>query len=381
VSKAKTSEQAQAYTPGLKVKRFMIVSKERRLPVPGEVIVHNGEKVNHETVIAKAFIEGDAHVIDGADKLKVDPEDVVDYFVKKVGDPIKEGEVLLRYVAFFGLSKRIVTSPVTGTIEAASGTTGQIILRESPKPIHVDAYIPGEIVKVLPKEGAMIETRAAFIQGIFGIGGETHGRLKIVTDSPGKPMTAKEITESEKGCIIVGGSEVTLDALRRAVEIGVAGIIVGGIEPLALRDFTGEEIGVAITGQEELGMTLIITEGFGKMTMSDRTFNLLKVFDGYMAHINGATQIRAGVLRPEIVIPHEKGFKEGVVEGLSAGMIAGTPVRIIREPYFGAIGKVVSLPIELQQVESEAFVRVVEVELEDSRRVTIPRANVEIIEE
>jgi hypothetical protein len=56
-------------------------------------------------------------------------------------------------------------------------------------------------------------------------------------------------------------------------------------------------------------------------------------------------------------------------------------VRIIRQPYFGAIGLVKFLPVELQQVESESYVRVLDVELDDGTVVTVPRANVEIIEE
>ena len=59
----------------------------------------------------------------------------------------------------------------------------------------------------------------------------------------------------------------------------------------------------------------------------------------------------------------------------------GTSVRVIREPYFGKLAQVVGLPIELQPLETEAKVRVLEVELEDGSRVTLPRANVEIIEE
>jgi hypothetical protein len=145
-------------------------------------------------------------------------------------------------------------------------------------------------------------------------------------------------------------------------------------------EIMGRAIGVAITGQEELGTTLIITEGFGKMNMSTRTFNLLKSFEGYVAAINGATQIRAGVLRPEIIIPHEETEESGKEE-LSAGMVSGTSVRIIREPNFGAIGTVASLPVELHRVESGSKVRVLVVRLDDGTDVTIPRANVEIIEE
>jgi len=62
-------------------------------------------------------------------------------------------------------------------------------------------------------------------------------------------------------------------------------------------------------------------------------------------------------------------------------MQPGTPVRIIREPYFGEIGTVASLPVELQKVETGSDVRVLVVRLDDGREVTVPRANVEIIEE
>ena len=47
---------------------------------------------------------------------------------------------------------------------------------------------------------------------------------------------------------------------------------------------------------------------------------------------------------------------------------------------FGRLGRVAALPVELQEIETEAKVRVLEVELEDGDKVVLPRANVEIIE-
>jgi hypothetical protein len=159
---------------------------------------------------------------------------------------------------------------------------------------------------------------------------------------------------------------VTMGALKKSVEIGVSCIVAGGIRHDDLTAFTGEEVGVAITGQEELGLSVIITEGFGTMRMSQSTFDLLKSFEGYQASVNGATQIRAGVLRPEIIIPHREDTEQGSEE-LSSGMVA--------------IGIVKFLPVELQQVDSESYVMVLEGELDDGSVVTVPRANVEIIEE
>ena len=58
----------------------------------------------------------------------------------------------------------------------------------------------------------------------------------------------------------------------------------------------------------------------------------------------------------------------------------GAPVRIIRDPYFGVIGVVAALPPELRRLESESKARVVDVQIGRDRRVTVPRANVELIE-
>jgi hypothetical protein len=94
--------------------------------------------------------------------------------------------------------------------------------------------------------------------------------------------------------------------------------------------------------------------------------------------VSGATQIRAGVLRPEILIPlqahagaHAPGTDGGSLE-------VGAAVRIIREPWFGRLGRVVELPAELAALDTEARVRVLVVEFVDDRtRATVPRANVE----
>lgn len=377
----KVSEEAYAYTPGLKIKRALTVSKTRRLPIFGDVYIKVGDRVDYDTVVAHTELSGDPEIVKVAMLLGVEPEDLPRYMTKKVGDKVAEEEVIAAYNAFFGLIKKRVASPIEGTIESISDVTGQVIVRGLPIPVEVEAYIPGQVVEVLPREGAVIETNAAFIQGIFGIGGETQGRIKMVADSPDDELTPDHIKPEDKGTVLIGGSMVTRGAFRKGVEVGVSCIVSGGVRHDDVTTFIGEEIGVAITGQEEVGLTLIITEGFGRMGMSQRTFDLLKSFEGYMASVNGATQIRAGVMRPEIIIPHEEGFEQASGDELAAGMVPGTPVRIIRQPYFGAIGKVVSLPVELQQVDTESHVRVLEVELDDGSLVTVPRANVEIIEE
>jgi len=377
----KTSEETYAYTPGLKVKRSTKVRKLRRLPILGDVRVKVGDNVDYDTCAAITKISGDPHIVKVALLLGVDVEDLTRYMKKKEGDIIMKGESLASYSAFFGLIKKRVDSPINGILESVSNLTGQIIIRGDPIPVEVDCYISGKVVEVVPKEGAIIETNAAFIQGIFGVGGETQGTIRLAVKTSDEELTADMIMPEDKGKILIGGSSVTLDALRKGVKIGVSCIVSGGIRHDILKNFIGREIGVAITGQEEIGITLIITEGFGKMRISQRTFLLFRDFEGYEASANGATQIRAGVLRPEIIIPNKETLAPSLETELASGITPGTPVRIISQPYFGAIAQVVGLPIELQKMQTESFVRVMDVKLENDSVVTVPRANVEIIEE
>jgi len=371
---------AHAYTPGLKVTARAVVKKQRRLPLPGETLVEKGHKVKGDDIVARTALPGNVQTVNVAGLLGVPPEDVPSLMMKKAGDSVAKDEVMALSKGLFGLFKSEVKSPVAGTVENVSSITGQVILREPPEPVQVDAYIEGAVSEVIPREGVVVETEASFVQGIFGVGGEVRGVIRMIVDKPDVVVTAAQIPDDCKGQVLVGGSLVRYDAIERAVKLGAKAIVVGGIEDATLRSFLGYDIGVAITGSEKKGLTIVATEGFGEMRMAQRTFELLQSLAGKMASVNGATQIRAGVIRPEVIVPADTKLGEIKQSTAEGGLALGMPVRIIRQPNFGRIGTVTSLPVELQTIETEAKARVLGVELEDGTKVLLPRANVEIIE-
>jgi hypothetical protein len=124
---------------------------------------------------------------------------------------------------------------------------------------------------------------------------------------------------------------------------------------------------------------VLVTEGFGYLHMAQRTFDLLRSLEGSMASINGATQIRAGVIRPEVICPLPADTAASNVAKQAFELKIGTPIRVIREPYFGKLGTVTELPAQLQHVESGTEVRVLKANIEGEGEVMVPRANVEII--
>jgi hypothetical protein len=183
-----------------------------------------------------------------------------------------------------------------------------------------------------------------------------------------------------RGAVVVGGSHTTHAAVKRARELGVAALVVGGFDDRDLRELLGRDLGVAITGQEDIGLTLVLTEGFGRIAMAARTWDLLQACAGRVASVSGATQIRAGVMRPELFVPHTSGASGPASEEGGGSLETGSIVRVIRQPWFGRIGRVVELPHELRPLDTEALVRVLVVEFaDDGVRATVPRANVERI--
>jgi hypothetical protein len=383
---------ANAYTPGLTVTSNVEHRVRRVLPIPGDVLVKVGQQVDAQDVVAQTHLPGDITPVNMANLLSMPPADVRECMLKKEGEHVEVGEPLARTRGIFGFFKNTLTAKTAGTIETISSTTGQVIIRGPSVPVQVLAYLSGTVEEVIPGSGVVIRSLVTHVQGIFGIGGEAYGPIRVACKSHEEELTADLITPAMKGAVVLGGARMSVEAIRRAIQVGAAAVISGGIDDQDLRDVLGYDLGVAITGSEKLGTTLIITEGFGEIAMAQRTFMLLASHQGDLASVNGSTQIRAGVMRPEVVVPLHTAQREAVGGARKAGLavagpkyeagqlVIGRPVRIIRDPYFGVIGTVAGLPPEPTVLGSGSKARVLEVRMESGESVAIPRANVELIE-
>lgn len=369
-----------AYTPGLTVSGDIVVRRIRRLPIKGDVLVKVGDTVEPKSVVARALLPGALQNLKLGEKLGVDAKVVRGIFQLKEGDPIEKGQVVAETKGLFGMFKSTVVSDFTGTVESISDVTGNALIREPSVPVEIDAYLQGKVAEVLPEEGATIETRGAMVQGIFGVGGERIGVIRRAVAQADEVLDAAHIQDSDAGKILIGGGGITFDAIEKGSRIGVVGLVAGGVKDSDLTRFLGYDIGVAITGQEQIGLTIMVTEGFGFLQMAQRTFELLGSLEGKSASMNGATQIRAGVIRPEIIVPLAADAAAAQTQNQVLELKVGTPIRVIREPYFGALGKVTELPAQLVTLESGTEVRVLRAKLDKTGEdVTVPRANVEIL--
>lgn len=289
---------------GENVERDVLISKARRLPAPGEVLVRPGETVRADTPIARGRVRNIELVEVRVDqKLGVDAMDVAPYMLKREGDAVKKDEVIALRRSFFGTSTKILRAPLDGTIEAFSHTSGKLLIRGLPIQIEVNAHIPGRVTELFPLEGAVVECRGAIARGAFGVGGEARGPLEVLADGPGDVLTESPITKSHAGKVVVGGAIATPEALRKVQSAGIAALIVGGVDEKDLAVLLGHELNLGDTGGERIGFTLVSLSGFGAEPLDGEVLRLFREHEGRLACVDGTTQIRTRMLRPEVILP------------------------------------------------------------------------------
>ena len=356
----------------------VVVRRVRRLPIRGEVHVAPGDPVRPETVVARAQLPGILQTVRVGERLGIEPGEVPGVVSVRAGDSVERDGEIAESKGLFGFFKQRVASDHAGVVEEVSAITGSVLIREPSTPVEIDAYLQGTVVEVMPGEGAVVEARGAMVQGIFGVGGERRGTIRVAVAGPDAPLGPDDVREDDVGKVLVGGSGVSFEAIERAAAVGAVGLVVGGIRDEDLVRYLGYDIGVAITGDEAIPLTILVTEGFGALAMAARTFSLFQRLEGRAASLNGATQIRAGVIRPEVVVPLDLVEATPPLED-DFELRVGTTIRCIREPYFGRLGTVTELPPTLVTLESGTEVRVLRARLQDGEEATIPRANVEIV--
>jgi len=317
--------------------------------------------------------------VDVAEQLKCKPSEVPQNMLRHVGQEVKKGQMIAKKGDLQAFFTKTAAAPVSGIISEVDPATGKVTISRPFKQVVVSAYLSGTVSSVTPGEGCVVRTPGIRLGGIFGIGKETHGDIMVLTQSHEDVLTAEMVGPQCAGKVIVGGSFATNEALQKALEVGARGVVTGTVNYFNLTESLGVKLGVGITGQEDIELTVVLTEGFGRLAMRQEVWETLKALEGLSASVNGATQIRAGAIRPEIVVPLPS--YEGAIGNdcvIDEDMQIGMRVRVVSEPFFGVVGVVSEIVKEPLAIETEARVPVVKVRTGNGSSAIIPRANLEV---
>jgi hypothetical protein len=357
-----------------------VLSRRRVLPVAAEVLLDVGDRVAADTVVARAPGRGRLRTLNAARILDVLPGEVPGAMVVAVGDTVAAGQELARTRGVFGLLASVCRAPVAGTVMAVSPHTGRILLEEPAAPLEVQAFLPGIVSAVHPERGATVSGWAARVAGVFGVGGERCGDLLPLVGRPSSMLEAAQIDGAVAGRVLLGGAGVRADALGRAAALGAVGLITGGIGDLDLSGWLGRSTVLADTTGIPGPLTVVVTGGFGRVPMDADTFELLRAYAGQLVCVSGWTRVRAGAVRPEVIVPLAEEPTASATHELAPELAVGSLVQVVRAPWFGRRGRVGRLPEDPQVVASGARCLVAEVDLASGDgTVAVPRCNLEVL--
>jgi hypothetical protein len=334
------------------------------------VEVKEGEVVSASSVVGYFNPHGNTSNYYMARELDISPFDVPDAMLKKEGEAVYKGEVVARGRGLF--NRKEFYAPEDGILERISEYTGWVTIRGLPIPIY--AGYPGIVDKISPEKGVFIRSSGTLLQGIFGIGGPVSGRLEVLPVGCLEVLEPEHVLTSHEDCIVAGGARVSLGFLNRATRLGVKAVVTGGIHKRDLDEFLGYALGVAITGLEPT-ISVILTEGFGTLPMREEVKHLLGSHHQQEAFASGATQVRAGVIRPELFVPGNTIAPSGG-KNIGRELSVGARVRVVRSPHFGRVGQIASLP-EVRMLPTESAVLAVNVQFDTGETLLIPVANIE----
>jgi len=268
-------------------------SSEYRTPVRGNI-----EHINFETgtIILREIQDYSTKplTVNIAKELKIAPKHIKGYLKKREGDFVETYEPLAsRLEKDFS---KVIPSPATGVITAIDTDKGAVTIQYKNEPYRVFANVSGKVIEIEKNLSATIQYKGSKLNGIIGFGGEKTSRMLIISEV--------HITNDTKcrNKILVCFEKISYDFLRDCAELDVAGVIAPSIYNKDLVEFLGEEIGVALTGNENIPFPIILTEGFGDFRMNAVFENFFKEQQNKKMYMNGHTQIRAGVVRPQMII-------------------------------------------------------------------------------
>ncbi|MCD4733816.1 hypothetical protein K8R78_06215, partial [bacterium] len=238
--------------------------------------------------------DGKPHVVNVAKLCSVNPRRIKAILRYSKGDYIIYNTIIAPIFMFYS-DRLIADENMTGTLKDIDTKNGTITVQYDLFSTTAKAFINGVVTKVINKHSATINSYGSSLYGTVGFGNEAWGELVMVEKSAG-------LTEAHRGMIAVSYQPISEEYLQKAEQHGLAGIIAPAISNSDWVAFHGEEMGVALTGDEDIPFTVILTEGFGQIEMNETYRSFFEQASGRIASVAGRTQIRAGVTRPRIIV-------------------------------------------------------------------------------
>ncbi len=337
------------------------VVRERLLPISGTVLVRLNQKVNPNDVIAEANWAREHVLLDVARILGVNPG-TADRLIKcKIDDHLAASTEI---ATGKGLFPRSVSAPREGRVVVVGG--GQVLMEVGETKMELRAGISGTVIEIIPNRGAVIQTAGALVQGIWGNGRIDSGLLVNLAEKPDGVLTAARLDVSMRGFVILAGMVKDAESLKAAADLPVRGLILSSLYPSL------------IPLAREMRYPIVVTDGFGPMSMNSAAYKLLSTNVKRDVTVNAEAYDRYGGTRPEVIISLPASTIPPPLREVET-FAAGLQVRMRRPPAMGMIGSIVTVKPGLTTLLSGLRAPAAEVKLENGETVVAPLVNLEVV--
>jgi uncharacterized protein (TIGR01319 family) len=276
--------------PAAEVEQYLVKRVGDEVEI-GDVVARTPREVTHKTFrspvrgrVEKLMPDGvlflrerpeearEYTAVEVAKQLDVEPDKLGPYLKVEPGDEVERGQWLAAELRPTLIRK--VESPVRGKVSRIDKHFGIVLIEPLLEELQVKAWLPG-VVQDVSARGCTVACNGTEIAGIWGSGGETAGPLTFSSVEAGK---------------IVVHDFADAATITQVKERKAAGLICAGVN---LQDVI----------EPCPQFTIVVLGGFGEQQLTEDVRATLAGHEGRLALLDGTTQLRVGVRRPQIILP------------------------------------------------------------------------------
>jgi hypothetical protein len=186
-----------------------------------------------------------------------------------------------------------VRAPSSGLVKKVDRKAGTVTVQYDISPVPLRSIVSGTVESVEEGWSASVRWAGQRLTCAIGFGPDSCGRLT--------PVGEEGLPGDGSGLVAAYGQTVGAEELERAAGAGFAGVVAPSVRNGEWVRFCGRELGVALTGDEDIPFGLVITEGFGTHPASETALAFMEEWKGSVVGLSTRTQVRAGVSRPSVL--------------------------------------------------------------------------------
>lgn len=373
----------------VRVEKDVVMRIRRNLRGKGQISVAVGQQVSPEEIIGSATISSGFRILNLAQILSVPPSQVGQYLVRKINQRIYKDELLAFKKGGLFSQKKVVVAPTDGIIDFLNEKTGELRMTFLPKKADLPAGVYGIVEHIDKQKGSVIiRTQVSSVHGMFGSGRSRDGILHILNKKDSLIDKSASLTKYDEH-VLVGGSLFFKEAISASISVGVNGIISGGINAKDYKAMAGGHLNFPKKLDNDIGISIVILEGFGSIPIGDDIFKILSEYEGKFVSIDGN---KSQILLPSFLsasiikvrntklppIQSEGPIWDDEHQSSVYELKVGLRVRVVGNSYPAEQGKIIAIDNSPTLMPSR--IRAYLITIEGARRkIQVPVANCEVI--